>query len=140
MADDSGAGKLVTLRQYVDVPQALLAKSILDSADVECYLGDENMIRLDWFLSNLLGGVKLWVREDDVEAATELLDQHSPESFEVEGVGEYEQPRCPYCRSFDITFEDLNKRVAFVSAWLLGLPIAVKNPHWKCNACGKEWP
>lgn len=70
----------VTIRQYLNVPEALLAKSILDSAGISCFLGDQNIIRLDWFLSNALGGVKLLVKEQDAVAANELLNQHSPES------------------------------------------------------------
>jgi hypothetical protein len=68
------------IRQYLNVPEALLAKSILDSAGIQCFLGDQNIIRLDWFLSNALGGVKLLVKDEDAVAADELLNQHAPES------------------------------------------------------------
>jgi hypothetical protein len=71
--------RLVTLRQRMTLPEALLAKSILDSAGIESFLGDQNIIRMDWFLSNALGGVKLRVREEDAEVAAALLDQ-SPEA------------------------------------------------------------
>jgi hypothetical protein len=84
----------VMLRRYRDLPDALLAKSILDSASIECYLIDENTIRMDWMWSTLLGGVKLWVREEDADAG-DLLDLDYLESFDVEGVGKYRQPRCP---------------------------------------------
>ena len=67
--------KVVNLRQYMTLPEALLAKSILDSAGIESFLGDQNIIRMDCFLSNALGGVKLRVREEDVEVATALLDR-----------------------------------------------------------------
>ena len=67
--------KVVILRQYMTLPEALLSKSILDSAGIESFLGDQNIIRMDWFLSNALGGVKLLVREEDAEAAAALLDQ-----------------------------------------------------------------
>ncbi|MGA8013680.1 MAG: hypothetical protein WB949_14705 [Candidatus Acidiferrales bacterium] len=75
--------KLVNLRQYMTLPEALLAKSILDSAGIESFLGDQNIIRMDWFLSNALGGVKLRVREDDVDVATALLKQSGEYSSEV---------------------------------------------------------
>jgi hypothetical protein len=67
--------RLVTLRQYMTLPEALLSKSILDSAGIESFLGDQHIVRMDWFLSNALGGVKLRVREEDAEAAAELLDR-----------------------------------------------------------------
>ncbi len=130
--------QLVTIRQFRDLPQALLAKGMLDSAGIECFLGDDNMVRLDWFISNLLGGIKLRVKAEDVMAANQLLEQPIPEEFKVEGVGEYLQPHCPKCLSLDITFEALNKPVAYTSAWV-GLPIPLAQNFWKCEACGHEW-
>jgi hypothetical protein len=80
--------KVVNLRQYMTLPEALLAKSILDSAGIESFLGDQNIIRMDWFLSNALGGVKLRVREEDVEAATALLDQSWSDGSDVKAAEE----------------------------------------------------
>lgn len=76
--------KIVILRRYTSAPEALVAKSVLDSADIECFLRDENMIRMDWFWSNALGGVKLCVREEDAEAAAALLEQGHPEILHEE--------------------------------------------------------
>jgi hypothetical protein len=67
-------GKLVTLRRFRDAPQAMLARSILQSAGIECFLGDENIVRMDWFWSYVVGGIKLWVRQEDAATAAELLD------------------------------------------------------------------
>ena len=53
---------LVTIRQFRDLPEALLAKGSLESAGIECFLGDENLVRLDWFISNFIGGIKLCVK------------------------------------------------------------------------------
>jgi hypothetical protein len=65
---------LLTIRQYRDVPEALLAKSVLESAGIECFLGDDNLIRMDWLWSNLLGGIKLRVRREDALVASRLLE------------------------------------------------------------------
>jgi hypothetical protein len=83
--DKAAHPNLVTLRQFRDIPTALLAKSVLDSEGIECFLADENIIRMDWLLSNMLGGVKLWVREEDAGRAAELLAQKSPEETNIEG-------------------------------------------------------
>ena len=85
----------VTLRQFRDLPEALLAKGSLESAGIQAYLVDDNMIRMDWFISNLLGGIKLKVRAEDAEVALEILNQPIPERLEVEGIGSFEQPQCP---------------------------------------------
>lgn len=107
----------VTLRQFRDLPDALLAKGSLESAGIEAHLVDDNMVRMDWFISNLLGGIKLKVRPEDAEAASEILNQPIPEMFDVEGVGNFEQPKCPRCQSLDVSY------------------IEVKQA-WICSACG----
>ena len=130
--------KLVTIRQFRDLPEALLAKGFVESAGIECFLADENIVRMDWFISNFVGGIKLQVRPDDVHAALEVLNQPIPEEFSFEGETKYQQPRCPKCYSLDIVFEDLNKDVAYTSAWL-GVPIPLQQKSWKCHTCGRRW-
>lgn len=130
--------KLVTIRKFRDLPEALLAKGSLESAGIESFLGDDNMVRMDWFISNLLGGIKLQVKPEDAEAANEILNQPIPEAFEVEGLGGYEQPHCPNCNSLDISFEELNKPIAYGSAWV-GVPLPVHRKAWRCHSCHHEW-
>jgi hypothetical protein len=65
---------LVVLRQFRDLPEAILARGILDSAGIESFLADENIVRMDWFISNLVGGIKLKVRREDLEDATLILE------------------------------------------------------------------
>jgi len=137
-SEDVDFRELVTIRKFRDLPEALLAKGSLESAGIESFLGDDNMVRLDWFISNLLGGIKLQVKTEDAEAANEILNQPIPEGFEVEGVGGYEQPRCPKCQSLDIAFEELNKPIAYTSAWV-GLPLPVHHKAWRCHSCHHEW-
>jgi hypothetical protein len=69
---------LVTIRKFRDVPEAILAKGLLDSAAIDSFLGDENIVRMDWFISNLVGGIKLKVRREDVEAANLVLQEPAP--------------------------------------------------------------
>jgi hypothetical protein len=129
---------LVPVRRFRDLPEALLAKGSLDSAGIECHLADDNMVRMDWFISNLLGGVKLLVKTADAEAAAEILDQPIPEGFDVDGVGNYHSPECPKCGSLDVSFQELNKPIAYTSAWI-AIPLPVHREAWKCHACGSEW-
>ena len=129
---------LVLLQQFRDLPQALLAKGSLESAGIETVLVDDNTVRSIWFISNLVGGIKLCVRQQDEEAALEVLGQPTPTSIEVDGVGSYDQPACPQCRSLDISFQALNRPVAYGSA-ALGVPIPLRRERWKCNQCGHHW-
>ncbi len=131
--------ELVIVQQFRDIPAALLAKGALDSASIESFLVDDNLVRLDWFISNLLGGVKIAVREEDAEAAVQILEQPIDESFEVDGLGTYEQPRCPTCQSLDVTHEGgIDKRFA-LPALYLGVPLPLHRDVWKCASCGHQW-
>jgi hypothetical protein len=75
---------MVTIRSFPDVMQAWLARSSLESAGIECRLVDDNMVRMDWCISIVLGGVKLQVWPEDAEAAIGMLDQPFPEEPEEE--------------------------------------------------------
>lgn len=130
--------KPVVVASFLNLHEALLAKGQLDSAGIRSSLIDDNMIRVDWFISNLLGGVKLSVAPEDAEEATAVLSEPIPENFDVEGVGEYEQPRCPKCNSVDVSYESLDKPYAYGSAWL-GVPIPFAANRWRCHACGAKW-
>ena len=74
----------IMVGRYRDSGEAMIAKSMLDSAGIESFLGDENLVRLDWFYSNLIGGIKLMVREEDADTARKLLEENVPEKFDVE--------------------------------------------------------
>jgi hypothetical protein len=101
---------VVSIRQFRDLPEALLAKGALDSAGIESFLIDDNIVRMDWFISNLVGGIKLCVKQDDADAALDLLEQSIPEEFEVEGVGRYEQPRLNGTRKAEMITPALKTR------------------------------
>ena len=130
--------ELVTIRQFRDLPEALLAKGSLESSGIECFLADENLVRLDWFISNFIGGIKLNVRAADAENARNILDEPILEGLYVQGIGLYEQPRCPKCQSLDVNFQELDRPIAYMSAFLR-VPVPVQRPAWRCHACDAEW-
>src|SRR5215470_17116383 len=74
------SGPLVMVKRFRDLPEAFVARSILDSAEIDSFLADENLVRIDWFYSNLIGGAKLMVRPEDFEEAKALLDESANET------------------------------------------------------------
>jgi hypothetical protein len=129
--------EMVAIQQFRDLPEALLAKGGLESAGIEVELVDDNIVRLDWLWSNLMGGVKLLVKAEDADAAREILDQPIPEDLDVAGVGEYQQPRCPKCGSLDINFQELDP-AAYLSL-AVSVPIPFHRRAWRCHSCHAEW-
>jgi hypothetical protein len=130
--------ELVTIRAFRDPSDAMMAKSVLDSAGIPCLMKDENLVRMQWMWSNLIGGIRLQVRPEDAETAERLLSQEVLPAIELEDGNLFEQPRCPYCMSLDITFEAINQKVGFASI-LVAVPIPIPKNRWKCHACGREW-
>jgi hypothetical protein len=68
-------GELAVIRKFRDLHEAWVAKGALDAAGIESHLLDENLVRLDWFYSNAIGGVRLCVRVDDAAQAFRVLNQ-----------------------------------------------------------------
>ena len=136
--------ELVTVAKYRDLSEAIVARSVLESAGLACFLQDENTIRMEWAWSNLLGGLRLQVAEEDVEAATDLLSQPRPESIVFAEGPDFDQPICPKCQSTDVVI-DSGGRKAAVAGWLiLGFPIPTPSLHksdkaWHCLDCGCKW-
>ncbi|MGH9523241.1 MAG: hypothetical protein ACRD3E_12000 [Terriglobales bacterium] len=128
----------VTLRAFLDLSEALLAKGKLEAAGIRCELPDVNMARMNWFWSNMLGGVRLQVAAEDFARAASVLGEPIPDSLDVEGVGEVEQPRCPKCNSLDVAYQAIDKPTS-VAAMFINLPIPIPADRWKCNACGQYW-
>src|SRR5215472_14010388 len=114
----------VTVGRFRDLSEALLAKGMLESAGIECFLADQDLVRMDWFYSNAIGGMRLQVKEEDTDAATEILEQPIPTNFELDGTGEiYEQPRCPNCQSLDIQFEGVDRALSFTVGAVIGVAV-----------------
>jgi hypothetical protein len=130
---------LVTIRRYRDLSEAIVARGVVESAGIFCFLKDENLVRLDWQVSNLVGGIRLQVAAEDVEAAEAVLAQPIPDSISIPNQPGFEQPRCPRCGSSDISWERRGRKMALVSLFLLSLPLPRGSESWQCSNCGLRW-
>ncbi|HSP68916.1 MAG TPA: DUF2007 domain-containing protein [Bryobacteraceae bacterium] len=75
--DRQQAPELVTIRQFGNMSEALLAKGCLESAGIECFLADANITRLEWPLSR---GMRLQVSPGDAETALAFLESAAGDS------------------------------------------------------------
>lgn len=130
---------LVTIHRYRDLSEALVARAVVESAGIFCFLKDENFARLEWQISNLIGGIRLQVDVQDVEAAEAILSQPIPNEIHIPDQPGFIQPRCPRCTSTDITWERHGRKVALASLYLLGLPLPRGSESWHCNSCDLQW-
>jgi Putative prokaryotic signal transducing protein len=137
--DRADSRTLVTLRRYRDLSEAIVARSLLESAGIYVFLRDENLVRLDWQVSNFIGGIRLQVEAQDEEAAIDLLRQSIPASIPFGGQNDFLQPHCPKCGSTDITFEGSSRGAALASLSVLSLPLPLGHETWLCNSCESRW-
>jgi transposase-like protein len=130
---------LVTVARFRDLIEAQLAKGKLEAAGIETFLANENIVSLDWFYSNAVGGLRLQVAEEDLEDATAILADPIPDEIIEEPSGVvYTQPHCPRCDSLDIGFETINRLWSYGLMFVIA-PIPVRRSDWKCQNCGAEW-
>ena len=109
----------------------LVARAVIESAGIFCFLKDENLVRLDWQVSNFIGGIRLQVAAADVEAAEAILSQPVPERpSSIPDQPGFKQPRCPRCTSTDIIWERQGRKAALASLYLFSLPLPRGSESW----------
>lgn len=129
----------ITVRRYRDLSEAIVARSLLQSAGIHAYLRNENLVRLEWQISNFIGGIRLQVEKSDEAAAAEILNQPIPDTVPFDDQEEFVQPLCPRCGSSDITFQGSSREAALASLTFLSLPLPLGRKTWLCNACNARW-
>jgi len=67
--------ELVTVATYTHPNDSVVAKALLDSEGIMCFLSNANTVLVDPLISNAIGGVQLKVRASDVEKSKALLSQ-----------------------------------------------------------------
>lgn len=137
--DQTDARALITIERYRDHSEAIVARSLLESANIPVYLADENFVRLDWQMSNLVGGIRLQVAPADEAAALELLRQPAPDPIDFSAGESFAQPHCPVCSSTDIAFQGQSRDIALPALFFIGIPVPPGGESWLCNHCGARW-
>jgi hypothetical protein len=141
----SAGGELVTVATFNDPLEAQLARGKLESAGVRSTLADDNLVAMDWYYTNAVGGVKLQVMPADMPAAREALAEVRAARSERESQGSVDEPMeagetvCPKCGSPDVYYERFSRKLAFLSMLLLRVPLPFLKQKWTCEACGHTW-
>jgi len=132
--------RLVTVQRYRDLAEAYVGRSLLESAGIPAWIADENLVRMDWFYSNLVGGMRLQVDERDEAVAREFLEKGTPETIMYGEEEVYVQPTCPKCGSTQISLGGGTERGrSLVALYILAIPVPPREAAWHCEACGAQW-
>lgn len=152
-AELAANSRLVTIATFGYPTEAYISKTKLDSEGIWSFVADEYTVTMNWLYSNAIGGVKLQVKEADIEKALAALTQNLPNrEFIEEDIEESEERfKCPSCGGINLTYQRYATGLVFGS-WLLswlsfifffgmegGFVLPFLKRKWHCQDCKFEW-
>jgi hypothetical protein len=131
--------KLVTVAQFSHVVEAQMAQNFLKNNQIESVISDEHIVSVNWLFSNLVGGVKLKVAEEDFAAAEKILQNASASDYAE--LAEESGLKCPQCSSYTSKLvPSANKGWAMLVLCLIYIPLPfLVREQWQCQKCGNLW-
>ena len=124
---------MITVATFSKPEDAHLLRLRLEAGGVPAYVQDENMVLLNWFYSNAIGGVRVQIGEEDIEEAKEILAEAPVVADDPT------MPRCPKCGSSRLMPDEYPRRIAFLSMLLAGFPFLFYKRRWICKDCRNKW-
>jgi hypothetical protein len=125
----------VPIRSFDNYIEANIVLHMLQNANINCHLKDENIITIDPLLSPALGGMKLMVHHTQLERAWDLMSE-AEERF-------LKDIPCPVCKKHQLKIVSIEKKHkcklgALASMLLNGKSVEVTKIY-KCAACGYDF-
>ncbi|HET6556165.1 MAG TPA: DUF2007 domain-containing protein [Prolixibacteraceae bacterium] len=96
--------KIVVYQTFSDPINANIVKGLLDSHGIQCFLSDENIVTLNAFYSQAVGGVKLNVFEKDVQRINSILLSDVLETETIVDDNTAKGFICPHCHSTNVAY------------------------------------
>lgn len=133
--------KLITVQRLNTSIDARLLQSYLDSEGIESFIFDEFTVDLNPLISNAIGGIRLQVREEDLERALELIDTYNHKPY-LDNEGK--EVACPKCGSTRL-FGDFNSMknagsvFAAITSIIFGVLPLYRKRVYRCKACETEF-
>lgn len=119
--------------------EARIIKGKLESAGIETFLRDDITIDSDPLLSQAIGGVKLFVRTEDLPRAQAVLAEVSVYSKDDSG----NPVACPACGSEHVrlltSIRDFGSAAAFFVSLVMGALPFYSKYRYRCDDCGREF-
>jgi predicted nucleic-acid-binding Zn-ribbon protein len=133
--------KLVTARTFDSPIDAHMLNSKLESEGIFCYLKDEHTITIDPLVSNAICGIKLQIKEEDIDKTKAVLKEIDNTPYRDK---ENNIAKCPKCESTDliagyISMKGFSQKFsAIISVLFMIFPFHLKTLY-KCKECGTEF-
>ncbi|MEO8206490.1 MAG: DUF2007 domain-containing protein [Chthoniobacterales bacterium] len=124
---------MITIARFNKPEEAHMLRLRLEAGGVPVYLQDENIVQMDWLYSNLIGGVRVQISEEDIEDAREILAMEPVKDMDAA------MPACPDCASHHTAPDEFPRRLSFLFILLFRFPFLFSKTRWKCADCGRVW-
>ena len=129
--------KLIGRYQYSS--EAIIYKGKLESEGIEVFIRDNNFVDTNPLYSNAVGGIKLFVKNEDFTNAQKILSEISQYSLDENN----ELIKCPKCGVEKIemvtTINDIKSLVTFLFSIMLSLIPFYINHKYKCQSCNFQF-
>ena len=127
------------IRSYQYSSEAIIFKGKLESEGIEVFMRDNNTVDTNPLYSNAVGGVKIFVKNEDFAEANDILSQVSEYSLDEES----QLIKCPKCGAEQIimitSINDLKSFFSFIFSLLFVLMPFYSKHKYKCNSCKFEF-
>ncbi|WP_019612891.1 DUF2007 domain-containing protein [Psychromonas ossibalaenae] len=116
---------------------ANIAKANLESVGIPSFVADEHTVNMQWLYSDAMGGVRLFVPEEYLQEARNVLSEDFSDA--VDSLYDSKPESCPHCGSQNIEPHTKGKRPAFLVFILAGFPLFFYKHGLRCSQCGNFW-
>jgi DNA-directed RNA polymerase subunit RPC12/RpoP len=152
--------KFVTVLTFTFVHEVAVIRGRLEAEGIICFVKDEFTVQVQPFYSNAIGGVKLQVRENDLNQAIEILketgyikEEELQASQELSRLNKHADNQrilmiegkiiCPFCGSEEVVKSKkagwLFLLTSFVSLLLFMVPTPILQKTYYCFDCKQEF-
>ena len=119
--------------------EAIIFKGKLESEGITVFMHDNNTIDSDPMISNAIGGVKLFVKQEDAERATTVLSNISAYSLD-----ENNKPiLCPKCGENKVLYltsiTSIKSLFSFIFGFILNIFPFFIQYKYRCETCKHEF-
>jgi DNA-directed RNA polymerase subunit RPC12/RpoP len=127
--------QFVPIRSFDSYITANIWLGKLQQEGIDCYLKDEFTVTIDPILSNAIGGIKLCVNEDQLQASLDLVTLFEEEARQSQ--------KCPKCGSLNVQYiSQPNNATNWFTAllsWFFGSYAVSGKYVYHCFNCGNEF-
>lgn len=135
---------MITVARYFEPSEAHVVRALLESAGLMATVADEHHVTANYPISTALGGVRVQVPDEHVEAAMALVAAYASGELQrelEEGLGEAPEA-CPACGSEAVIGRvPVRTKLLAVAVFVLGPATFPASESLRtCASCGHRWP